>query len=646
MQSIGSLLAGCPMAGAVAALALGIAAGRVGEEFSPWLISAAGMLSLLVILAIYVRRRFLHGSRRLMHVYAHRNSLWLVVLPLFFALGVLLIGRAAPPSDSVISSGTMSATVLDKVTGTASERLTVMVDACGAPGGKIKAVTPFKARLYVRDMEVHEGDRVIFNAALEPIQGSVEHQLRDDAGFLYASGIDAEGRVEPRRLRVIGSSSDWRFAASRLRDKLVALIETSGLERPTVEFLNAILLGDTEGLDSDRRDEFAAAGIAHVLALSGLHVGIVLGLLGLLLLPLDMVRARTLRFLLMGIGILGFAWLTGMGASITRAAVMGAVLMGSRVLQRPHTAINALCMAAFLILFFDPRAIFHCGFQLSFLCTLAIMTCLVMGRGWVKALETALVIFLVSWPLMAWHFHSLSLLFLPLNLLALPLLPPFVSLAILYMLLQSVGIAPLLLARCVDGMYSLLEQGASLVAGLPGAHISLYPHMFVPVLCVPAALSVFYFIRSRSRGALALASVCNAAMLMALLILPAHEPLQAVRVASVPASGGVSRYRQGEVSTLIPYDSKITVMRWEGASVLYVDATPPPSVPLPAAELLIVGSHCRLEPAELFARSGRSRVLLSGMMRRKKAAAFLRYAADHDLFVHYLAVSPYLLPLK
>ncbi len=128
------------------------------------------------------------------------------------------------------------------------------------------------------------------------------------------------------------------------------------------KIVNAILLGDKTGLSPELRRVYSLSGTAHVLAQSGLHVGIIAYILFLFL---NFTRNRTLKFALYVILLFLFVFLTGFGASAVRAAAMAVLIFGARVLQRRYSPLNILCVVALFAVLIEPSMLFSAGFQMS-----------------------------------------------------------------------------------------------------------------------------------------------------------------------------------------------------------------------------------------------------------------------------------------
>lgn len=277
------------------------------------------------------------------------------------------------------------------------------------------------------------------------------------------------------------------------REGLLRTIYTSPLDGPVAAFVATTIVADSRYLAPSIRDDFRGAGIAHILALSGFHVGIVAMLVMWLTRPmLAAGRARLLRPVLVLAAVWAFAALGGFSPSIVRASLMLSLLLGARLLGRYTSTPNALALAALALLAWRPSALFDVGFLLSFGAVGGILAFAgplnPFDRHRRPRLHAAAALVavplgatLATAPVVASVFGTLPLLFLPANMLVAVLFAPFYVAALAVVLLSAAGLPCGLLARLADALYSLMAAAAdTLSAPLPVA----------PSL---AALATFYF---------------------------------------------------------------------------------------------------------------------------------------------------------
>ena len=157
-------------------------------------------------------------------------------------------------------------------------------------------------------------------------------------------------------------------------------LSDAGLSGDELATVGALTLGYKEGLDKTLRQHFQASGAAHVLAVSGLHTGIIYALLVALLTLGGRYRplyenkwGRRVISLIIIIFMWAYAWLTGMTPSVVRAVLMVTLFEFGRMIYRQSFSLNTIAAAAVLILLAKPSDLWSVSFQLSFAATAAIV---------------------------------------------------------------------------------------------------------------------------------------------------------------------------------------------------------------------------------------------------------------------------------
>jgi competence protein ComEC len=214
---------------------------------------------------------------------------------------------------------------------------------------------------------------------------------------------------------------------------------SSGLPAPQAALLRGMTLGQDEALDARTRADFRTSSLAHVLAASGQNVALLLALA----LPLMAWTGLGLRGRLLGsLALIAlYVPLAGSGPSIQRAGLMGAATTVAALAGRPASRWYALLLAAAGTLALNPRASEDIGWQLSFAAVVAIALLAAPTRRALQArrvpkpvaeaLAVSLAATLGTAPLLALHFHQLSLVGVPANLLAAPAVAPITWLGML-----------------------------------------------------------------------------------------------------------------------------------------------------------------------------------------------------------------------
>ena len=362
------------------------------------------------------------------------------------------------------------------------------------------------------DYTAQAGDIVTWAAALEEISNIGNPDEMDYALLmLHNEGIRYEQHLPVDDVRKVGHSPTLTTRLAEARRKLADKVFNTMLSPGAQHFVVALLLGDSHLIDKVTRAEFSTAGIAHVLALSGLHVGIIALLIYWMLFPLDYLGLKKLRLAITLAAMILFAVFTGLSPSVVRATVMTGFVFASLILYRRSTALNALAMAALVILVFRPSSLFNAGFQLSFITVAALLLFartpewLQSGNRWVNYLTTtvitSLIAMLATIALNAHYFHTISLMSVIANVLVLALLPVFMVLATLFLLANAAGMHWGWLDSSIDGIYRYIHGVAQVLHATPLSHISGVYVSTVGVILyfVIMGLVVLWFYRCRHR---------------------------------------------------------------------------------------------------------------------------------------------------
>lgn len=306
---------------------------------------------------------------------------------------------------------------------------------------------------------------------LDPPHGRLNPASFDFHRYLLSHRVGALGRVvgQPVRLETGG----WRGSVDRQRQLLGEVLQAKTNRIEAAALMRALSIADRGGMTPELSEMLRQTGTAHLLAISGLHVGMVAGLAGLLggwlLAPLVLAgRALDRRRLAIGCALLAalaYAMLAGFTLPTQRALIMLAVASGAFLWRRAIQPGHALLLALVAILLIDPLAPLATGFWLSF-AAVAILVWAFAWRvgnqpgwyGWLGGLVRAqLVIAIGMLPLNVGVFHQLIPVALAANLVAIPL----VGFWILPALLVSVGL--ILLGLPASWMLALTETGLVLL---------------------------------------------------------------------------------------------------------------------------------------------------------------------------------------
>lgn len=248
----------------------------------------------------------------------------------------------------------------------------------------------------------------------------------------------------------------------------------------TAPLLKALLTGDRSGLEADTIATFRQSGASHLLALSGLHMGIIYLIFDRLTsLAGRSLTARRFRYGLMLGGALFFTLMCGAGPSLVRAFLFIAINETLRLAGRPRSGVRVLCLALLAQLVLRPSSLGELGFQLSYLAMAGIFLLYPFLERWypqgsrlnplrriwqAAALSISCQVF--TGPLVWYRFHTFPRYFLLTNLLAIPVTSVLMGLALLTLVLSAAGCCPAFLYQGTDLAGRLLTGILEIIASL------------------------------------------------------------------------------------------------------------------------------------------------------------------------------------
>ena len=216
---------------------------------------------------------------------------------------------------------------------------------------------------------LQRGEQLAIHARMQPPHnfGNIGF---DYARYLKRKGIAATAYVPMNSWKLIGKDTliGWREKADRYREKIAAYYHRLGFRGDELGVLTALTIGEKEELSEEISETYSVAGASHVLALSGLHVGLLAWLLmvcfGLFIRYWPALRPLLVLLTLCLLG--SFAYFTGLSPSVVRAVIMFSLLAIVRLWRNEPLTLNVVAFTVFIMLCFKPIWLFDVGFQLSF----------------------------------------------------------------------------------------------------------------------------------------------------------------------------------------------------------------------------------------------------------------------------------------
>lgn len=264
--------------------------------------------------------------------------------------------------------------------------------------------------------------------------------------------------------------------ASSFREHIIAQLKKHDFGVQELGVIQALLLGQRDDISEDTYNNYINAGAVHILAVSGLHVGILLLLLQFLLSPLEQLRSgKTLKLVIIVTLLWAYAFIAGLSPSIIRAVTMFSFLAYAMHLNRPTNSFNIIALSMLFILLVKPLFLFQVGFQMSYAAVFAIVWIYPkMQRFWYpdnyflqkiwQLLSVSVAAQLGVLPISLFYFHQFPALFFVANLLIIPFLGLILGLGILVIFLALMDALPATLVLVYDQIIKLMNATVGWVA--------------------------------------------------------------------------------------------------------------------------------------------------------------------------------------
>jgi len=289
-------------------------------------------------------------------------------------------------------------------------------------------------------------DTVLFKAKLKPVENftpnfDYKSYMASKSIFYTAYAKNKNTRHHPAKQ--ISLAQRLLFT----KDKIKQLIKQSKISAQTQNLVFSILLGDKKELDEETATDFRNAGAMHVLAVSGLHVGIVYLLFDYLLFFLTGIWARRLKWFIIVIAVWFYAVLTGMSDSVFRAALMFSGMAVAKLFERNYNVYNILAISCLISLIINPLSIFNIGFMLSYS---AVISIVYLTPKIYRHMKTDIK--LVNW------FFQLSIVSFSAQIATIPICAHFWGAVPAYGLFSNIIVIPLAIIVFIGGVITIMIQ--------------------------------------------------------------------------------------------------------------------------------------------------------------------------------------------
>lgn len=274
------------------------------------------------------------------------------------------------------------------------------------------------------------GDKLIVNASINQIKSNSNPYTFNYGRYMSLKHIQFQTYIPKNNFKKIkvDKTTQWKGIAQLWQKKLAEKIKTYIKDNKNRGIISAMLLGYREELTPEIKEAYADAGAMHILAVSGLHVGILYLILNYVLFFLRVSKTGRIIFLFVSILIIWlYAFITGFSPSVSRASTMFSIFIVGTALNRQKSIFNLIAVSAFLLLFIDPHLIYYVGFQLSYAAIISIVFFQPIFYKWIffkhkivdiiwKLTTVSLAAQIGTFPLTLYYFHQFPNYFLITNL--------------------------------------------------------------------------------------------------------------------------------------------------------------------------------------------------------------------------------------
>jgi competence protein ComEC len=408
-----------------------------------------------------------------------------------------------------------------------------------------------------------EGDRLFFNGVLRPLPTSTNPDAFDYGLYLQNNGISAQAFLSTKDMLITTPNRfDYRTLPAKIRNKCLSIFRKSGISEPALTIVQALLLGDRSDMDRETQERFIKSGAIHLLAVSGLHVGILYMILGSFL-SLFFKPSHVISILLSLGFLFSYAFITGFSPSVSRAALMFAVIHIGRATNRNANIYNSLCVSATLLLLINPLFLFHVGFWLSHLAVLGIITFYPYINGLItfrfmvwrhlwSLMALSLAAQITTLPVSLYTFGAFPTWFLLSNLLMLPLVAPILLLAIANLLFSFSPVISSILAGGLNDLLVFMAEMAAAIEALPMGYMEYlwlsFPLVLISYLAIHQMAQLCY----RRNGKYWIGLAASLLALIAGFNMQLHHKLNSEQVVVYDTSQGllIDVIQKGQILTL------------------------------------------------------------------------------------------------
>ncbi len=329
------------------------------------------------------------------------------------------------------------------------------------------------------------GDRLLIKARIQAVENAGNPNEFDYAAFLARKGIFYQTYLKSENLQILEhDKGNIVFAlAHKARGNLLQIYKDYDIKGAELAVLSALTLGYKSYLDRETKSAFSESGAMHVLAVSGLHVGIILGILMMFFKPFTgNKKIRYLKLIIIIVSLWSFALLSGLSPSVRRAALMFSFVAIGDFINRPNSIYNSLFASASILLLYNPGNFFDVGFQLSYLAVFSIVALQPiiyrsifiptwLGKHVWTLASVSIAAQLGTMPIGLFYFHQFPTYFILTNIFVIPLAFIIIYLALALLLSSGFAFLAKIIAFVLNWVLFSLNYIVTFIKNMPFSSI-------------------------------------------------------------------------------------------------------------------------------------------------------------------------------
>ncbi|HTE26159.1 ComEC/Rec2 family competence protein [Flavitalea sp.] len=382
-------------------------------------------------------------------------------------------------------------------------------------------------------LKLKYGDIIIIAAKLQQVSNTGNPAAFDYRQYCYLQGIHyqvflTEATYKISRQKSINKFRNFIFNA---RQQVVSVMQKYIPGSKESGLAQALLIGYKDNLDKELVQAYSNTGVVHVIAISGLHLGLIYAILILLTRKLRYsTTARVIQLLIVIAGIWIFAIMAGASASVVRSAVMFTCIATGKVLARNLSVYNSLAASAFLLLCYNPFWLWDTGFQLSYA---AVLSIIIYQKSVSQLLPFSNKILLIIWktcaitlsaqilttPVSLYYFHQFPNFFLITNFVAIPLSSIILIAEIMLCCIAFFSPLAFLIGELIHHLIAMMNWFVELIDILPFANwksIQIDTVQQVLLYVIIAGFSYYFFQKAKTGIWVALSGMISFFMMRSL----------------------------------------------------------------------------------------------------------------------------------